>query len=104
MLSKPHRLPASDIPFVMKTGRRVVGKGITFIYTPGAGRFCFIVSTKVDKRATVRNRVRRLMSESVRHLLPTLSSPMDAIFIASKRLVGLSQQEVEQRIHETLHS
>ena len=101
MLSKPHRLPASEIPFVMKTGRRVLGKGITFIYTPGAGRFCFFVSTKVDKRATVRNRVRRLMSESVRHQLDSIP-PIDAVIIGSKSLIGRTQIQVEAVVHDLL--
>lgn len=65
-------------------------------------RFAFIVSTKVDKRATVRNRIRRLMSESVRlHVSEALG--IDGIFIGSKQLVGKTQQEVNELVLGALH-
>ena len=65
-------------------------------------RFAFIVSTKIDKRATQRNRMRRTMSESVRHLLPHLS-PIDGIFLAKKNFAEFPQTEVEKTIRELLH-
>lgn len=63
--------------------------------TTGAPRFAFIVSTKIDKRATARNRMRRTMSESVRHVMNTIP-PIDGIFIAKKNFSDLSQTEVEK--------
>lgn len=63
--------------------------------------FAFVVSTKVDKRAFVRNRMRRVMSESIRHLYDQIV-PVSAILIGSKALVGLSQAEVETRVREVL--
>lgn len=113
MLHKANRLPASDIPRVMKHGTRVGGNGITVIFLKKGQetinnkqflRFAFVVSTKVDKRATVRNRVRRRMSESVRYLMPTIPSSIDAVFIGSKLLIGLSRKEIETRINEVFHS
>lgn len=106
MLSRTNRLPALDIPQVMKRGTRVVASGITLIYrfipqggtTLAKARFAFIISTKVDKRATVRNRMRRVLSESVRHQMSSLPIPLDGIFIGSKSLIGLSQAQVEERV------
>lgn len=111
MLHKAHRLPALDIPRVMKHGTRVGGNGITLIFLKKGQetisnkqfpRFTFIVSTKVDKRATVRNRVRRLMSESVRHMMDSIRPEVDGIFIGSQGLVGLDQKEMEMVVRELL--
>jgi ribonuclease P protein component len=100
MLPKSHRIPALDIPLVMKRGTRFVGNGLTFVYRKrvGESRFAFIVSTKVDKKAVVRNRMRRVLSESVGHLMDSLPAPLDGIFIGSKEMIGLTQKEVEVRV------
>ena len=60
----------------MHSGTRITGGGIVLIALNNetdVSRFAFIVSTKIDKRATVRNRIRRLMSESVRLFLPEIT-------------------------------
>ncbi len=106
MLPSVNRIPTGDIRRVMKTGRRLPGYGMILIYVrskemkvvPSAPRFSFVVSTKVDKRAVVRNRVRRILSESVHHLLDRIAPATDGIILASKELVGLSQKEAEERI------
>lgn len=64
-------------------------------------RFAFIVSTKIDKRATARNRMRRIMSESVRHLISTIQ-PIDGIFIAKKNFAGFPQTEIEKIVRALL--
>jgi len=78
----------------------VRGDIIELIYrkTAGVPRFAFIVSTKIDKRAVYRNRMRRTMNESVRHLL-FRTGPADGIFIAKKNFAELPQTEVEKNIN-----
>lgn len=105
MLPQSHRLPASDIPRIMKHGTRITGNGIVLITANNetdVSRFSFIVSTKIDKRATVRNRIKRLLSESVRLLLPTITKHIDCIMIARHELMGLNQKEVGKRVMEVL--
>jgi len=105
MLSQRYRLPSFDIPRILKHGVRVAGNGIVLITQNNekdVSRFTFIVSTKIDKRATVRNRVRRLMSESIRLLLPVMTKHIDCIMIARRELVGLSQKEVGKIVTEVL--
>jgi ribonuclease P protein component len=116
MLSSDHRLPKEEISSVLRYGTHVRSDVIELIYkkndtrfVPQSGtplakpRFAFIVSTKIDKRATQRNRMRRTMSESVRHLLSTLP-PMDGIFIAKKNFADLPQTDVEKIIRGLLTS
>lgn len=118
MLARSNRLPSYEISKVMRDGKRVNFSGITLIYKKremdsglsaqagsAAGmttRVAFIVSTKVDKRATVRNRMRRIMSESVRHELPAMTHGIDGVFIGSKSLIGLTQVQVEAIVLDLL--
>ena len=105
MLSSDHRLPKEEISSVLRRGMHVRSDVIELVYkkTTGIPRFSFIVSTKIDKRATQRNRMRRTMSESVRHLLSTLP-PVDGIFIAKKNFADLPQTDVEKIIRGLLTS
>ena len=89
-----------------------MGNGITLIYktntdsrlrgNDNTSRFSFIVSKNVDKRATARNRVKRCLSESIRHLLPEMKKPVEVVVIGSKQLITLAQTEVEKRMAEVL--
>lgn len=100
MLPKSLRLPALEIPRVMKTGKRVVKNGVTLVYrTSSMSRFAYIVSTKVDKRAVVRNRLKRLLSESIQHAAP---QGIDCVMLGSKQLVGKTQEEIESIVREAL--
>lgn len=115
MLSAVNRLPKEEISSVLRRGLHVRNDYIEFIYKKtntdsrlrgndkNASRFAFIVSTKIDKCATQRNRMRRTMSESVRHLILTLP-PRDGIFIAKKNFADLPQADVEKIIRRLLTS
>jgi len=110
MLSSRHRLPKEEITNVLRHGMHVRSEIIELVYKKTTGlprfvprsgtplakpRFAFIVSTKIDKRATARNRMRRTMSESVRHLLAKIGS-IDGIIIAKKNFADLPQTKVEK--------
>lgn len=66
-------------------------------------RIAFIVSKTVDKRATGRNRIKRFLSESVRHVSDRIAHPIDAVIIGRRELAGLQQKEVEKRVIECFH-
>jgi ribonuclease P protein component len=95
----------------MRYGKRLVGKEIILVsrFVPKSGtslgrpRFAFIVSTKVDKRATRRNRMKRLLSESVAHLIPRIIGSSDYIFIAKKDVSETTQAEIEAMIAQLLN-
>lgn len=57
-------------------------------------RFSFVVSKKVDKRAVARNRIRRVLKESVRAKLPDITKGYDCIVIARKGILGLSVNDI----------
>lgn len=49
-------------------------------------RFAFVVPASVDKRAVVRNRMRRLVRESVRLALSVIAPGRDGVFLIRKGL------------------
>lgn len=102
MLSKKFRIPGNQIPQVLKKGKRysfplfnlVVLKLQVTSYKLQASRFAFVVSTKISKKAVVRNRTKRLFSESVRLLFPQIKKGNDIIFFAKKPLEKEKLQDI----------
>ncbi|MEK7129593.1 MAG: ribonuclease P protein component [Patescibacteria group bacterium] len=98
MLPKTNRLPRPDVKAVMRYGRRRTLPHATLMYrkNPAGGppRFACVVSTTIDKRATVRNRIRRLLRESIQKLLPEIPRGVDGVIIVRKKLMSLRETEV----------
>lgn len=63
-------------------------------------RFAFIISTKISKKATQRNRAKRVLSEAVRGLLPKLKFSFDAVFLGKKSLIGKSFSEIQAEVEK----
>lgn len=57
-------------------------------------KFGVIVSKRIDKKAVVRNRVRRIIYEAVRLLLPEVRQNIRVIFLAKQAVKGKKTQEV----------
>ncbi len=101
MLPSPHRLAAPLIRDISRTGRRVYEGSLQMVIKKNSldiSRFAVVVAVSFDKRATARNRARRLVRESLRKLLPDLPGGWDAIFFVRKGLPD-SQGEVEVLVH-----
>jgi len=65
-------------------------------------RFGFIVSKKVSKKAVRRNRVKRLLRESVRLTQKNIKPGFDAVFISKAGIVGKSFEEVNLVVEKLL--
>jgi len=61
-------------------------------------RFAFVISTKIDKRATKRNLVKRRLREIVRSKLSKINIGYDILVIAQKGIVDLSYQDLEKEL------
>lgn len=103
MLPSPNRLPKEVIADIMRYGARATCDELTLYYKNNstAPRFAFVVSTKIDKRATSRNRIRRILSESVRHML-TRIAPIDGLITVRKNIATLSQTGAEAMVTSLL--
>jgi ribonuclease P protein component len=101
MLPARYRLPKEQISDLLRHGLKIIGESVVVRYkkTTSNPGFAFVVPAKIDKRATTRNRIRRLLSESVRHLLP----PVDGVVIVRKNIASLSQKEVQLMLEKMFH-
>lgn len=98
MLPAQHRLAkTTDIATVQSRGRRFftpffVAKFLSRPKEPT--RFAFIVSTKVSKRAVDRNRIKRLMRQTVRLTLLDFK-PGDYAVIVKPSVIKLTSSELK---------
>lgn len=60
-------------------------------------RFGFIVTKKIDKRAVIRNRLKRVLREAVKELLQTTKG-YDVLFIVTKNFAHVSTKEIQEII------
>ncbi|TSC93370.1 MAG: ribonuclease P protein component [Candidatus Berkelbacteria bacterium Athens1014_28] len=88
MLKNIHRLRKSrEIQRVFQKGKQTRSQNFIIRYLPSrnqVSRFAFVVGTKVDKRATRRNALKRQMREVVRKNLEKVPAGFDIIIIGNK--------------------
>ena len=66
-------------------------------------RFGFVVSNKINKRATRRNALKRRLRAGVRELLPTLLRDIDAIILVKKDFPSpYNYQDIKKQVIEGL--
>jgi len=63
-------------------------------------RFAFIVSQKVSKKATLRNKIRRRLSGLVKQKLPGLRPGMDIVLVAAPGLAEKDFWEIDETINK----
>ncbi len=99
MFPARNRLPSPEIKFVLRSRNRVSAKEFQIIFDKNnlsVSRFAVIVSTKIDKHAVVRNRMKRLVRESIRHLIPNIATGWDCVVMAKMNFEDQKQSGVEK--------
>ena len=100
MLAKSNRIPKEDIAKTVKKK----GSGDKFFTVKfsqnalGSARFSFVVSSKILKKATERNLLKRRAREIIRRNLENIKKGYDIVFIFSKEALELSYKELEEKI------
>ena len=88
MLANINRLrKAGEIQKVFKFGKSIRSANFSIRYNPNRvsnNRFAVVVGTKVDKRATRRNAIKRLVREVIRLNLQTLPTSFDIVLTTHK--------------------
>jgi len=65
-------------------------------------RFGFVISKKIDKRAVVRNRIKRLLRQAVRERLERIPDGFDIVFVVRPQIVGKNYEEVNSEFDKVL--
>ena len=63
-------------------------------------KYVFVISKKIDKRAVVRNRIRRIMKACIKDLSKDLVNGYDMIFIIKHNALDLSHSLIREQIRE----
>lgn len=86
MLPKARRICLKrDFERVFSSGRSVQGKlfRLKFLKNDlGLNRFAVVVSTKVSKKAVLRNKIRRRVWSTISSLDPALKGSLDIVFVS----------------------
>lgn len=82
----------STLLFVLKTKKN----GLAL------NKFGIVVSKKIDKRAVVRNRIKRIFRSILFDLMQQIISGHDILFITRPAITGKTREEISEQIIESL--
>ncbi len=101
MLPQQHRLSKDkEIDLVKKEGvlHRSKNFGLLVLDNKDVFKAGIIVSKKVYKKATDRNRSRRLIREALRQILPEVSNNVYVLFLVNRNLINADLNEIKKDI------
>lgn len=96
MLPKLQRLPHSVRLHVARSLRTEFFIVKTAPNNLALSRFGVVISKKVDKRAVVRNRMRRLIHQAIYEQQSWISGGYDTLFLVQKPFVKLSETLIQE--------
>ena len=108
MLARGHRLTNDkEIKALVRTGQTFFLSQMLIkyrFYGPDKKtKVAFVVSTKIDKRAVIRNRVARRLREAFRALLPDIKNGYLVLIIAKKNIDQIRNQNRQRKNRQSCH-
>jgi ribonuclease P protein component len=104
MLSHEYRLPAI---IKLSPARYYKTQLFSIKYAPNqmsVSRFAFIVRKATDKRAVVRNRIRRVFRSCIEELLEEVTVGYDMLFFLEKGIMDSTRDELLKEVKKTLEA
>jgi ribonuclease P protein component len=106
MLSKINRIKKKkDFEMIFKTSKSLKNSFLIFKITKnnlGLNRFGFVVSSKVSKKATTRNKIKRRLAELMAAELKSIKIGTDMVLIALPGIEKKEFSEIKENINNTL--
>lgn len=106
MLERKFRLrAAADFKFLYRRGRAEQGDYFKLLLAPNRlshSRAAVVISTRVAKRATRRNRLRRRLLGELRALWPQLKPGFDLVIVVRSDFIKLSPQKLKGELKSCL--
>jgi len=104
MLPKNNRLTSrKDFSDLKKSGRKYQSLSFALLYkenNQASCRFGIIVSTRISKKATERNKAKRKLRETFFKILPRLSGNFDFLFLTKTDILNRSMSEMEKEVFD----
>lgn len=102
MFPRPYRLlKERDFKRVLNKGQFFFSKELTFKFLKNnldLSRFGFIISNKVSKKATTRNRIKRQLREIIRLKLKEIRGGYDFLIIAKPEILKKTYSEMDKSL------
>ena len=106
MLAKKYRLSKDkDIQQVFKKGKIYFSPFFNLKILENSldnSRFCIIVSTKISKRAVVRNKTKRQLRTIIHKNIPNIKNNYDFVFFTKPAVTITSYQDLEKAFQALL--
>jgi ribonuclease P protein component len=104
MLTKKHRLPKKRIDQVKGGGRYFQTAFFTLAYLSGKttdSQFAFVLSKRVSKKATIRNKTKRLIAGSVREIMTDLKDGFWVVFLVKRAALDQNKAALSEAVRES---
>lgn len=102
MLAQPYRLPAT----IRLANSKFVKTALFSVRyarnDQNVSRFGFVIRKTVDKRAVVRNRIKRVLRSCIEEKLQDIQPGYDMLFFPEKGIMIKSREEVCRVVQQTL--
>jgi ribonuclease P protein component len=98
MFSREYRLPAT---VRLKSSRYIRTELFAVKYAPNnltIARFAFVAGKSVDKRAVVRNRIKRVFRSCIEELREQISPGYDMLFFLEKGIIEVTREDLFNRL------
>lgn len=95
-----------EFALVKSKGKKMSSESFTLAYLKRGDqdppRFGFIISTKVSKHASLRNRAKRALSEATRRNLSYLKNGYDCVFLAKPTIVKKYTSDLMHEVDQAM--
>jgi ribonuclease P protein component len=105
MIPRQYRLPSFEINLIYRSGKKINGELVQLIIKESINplpRVAIKVPVSVVKKASGRNRCKRLLRESIRHLMPLIAGKFNYLFFLKKNIKDMPQVKVEESLKNQL--
>lgn len=106
MLPKENRLKKrKDFERIFKKGKAIIDKFLFLKFFKNNlknSRFGFIVSLKVSKKSTTRNRIKRQLKAIIKENLSDIKLGLDVIIVAGTEIINKRYQEIRKELERLL--
>lgn len=103
MLQKIYRLVGkNDFQDVLRNGKRDQGSFLGLFFLSNSDtvhtKTGFVVSNKISKKATVRNRIKRVLREVIRKNMSSIKEGFLLVFLAKKSIIDAEPELIRQEV------
>ena|SRR3989339_1557710 len=65
-------------------------------------RFGFIISTRISKKAVIRNKIKRIISSLLSQKIKSINKGLDVVFLIKPAITKLTKEQIEKETNEII--